>query len=1065
MAFSTIGVEFVTKGLGSSSNDIKSFANDLAGLGKQIDDMARKFANLSGTFAGVGRTKGSKAAFGANLSDLSNQLNLLGSSVQGKSKAWQDMATATGLANGQLQTTSKLTQTVSEGLGRSTYVAREQSRSWMLMVATGVLLRDAIRAVIRQFTEFIGHGIESIETFQRLRVGMKSMLTRELVNTGMDFQQALGMAVPKAKAMMDELMRYSIIAPYALESTVSIMRQAQAYGFNADQAMTFAKALQNVSAATGVGNEVMGRMAYNLAQIRLVGKVTQRDVRDLGNAAFDLMGFMRSLGKEFGIEINVLADFNKAIDEGRLTWNQFIKGFADYSARLGDATRELGRTLFGVKQRMTNIADILGIRLLEPAIQAIVNRVSDLQDSFLKLYESGYVQALGELIGEGVEKALQDLGKLIDGLRALGTVAGEAFKWGFNIMSHFAQGLASGVSLVMEVVAGLLKAIGVSFTTLPQEIAKRTGDLFYTQAREGGRPATAAAAVKPTIPVIPTSLGTKALAGLLSQFKAIDFTMLESLQTPLKTILAEDMDIYMGISETLIRAVSEISTKGRTSIDIVGQLMKVGGQYGGALATLAQRQLSLAVAGRAVEAQELKVAAAQEAVAAANKAVKESEDSLLQSQERIGTLHLQYLELRTGKASQDAIKAKQKELTMAYVERRFGLDQASSLQKQLKARQNELDIQEDILKPLQKALAVRKEDVGVQQDLLRQLTDSAATLKEALAQMTNLKVETTSDFSVTPASLANARIEIQKMLDGIFNQKEGFSIKIGDLSITPKLAEDIGFVTGALIPFAVALTAVNVAGGILAGINWPFVAIIGGLALLKTAWDSDFMGVQTNLKNWWKNDGERIFTALQVFLATKLPEAIGVMTAKINALIPYLRDLSKVLDGIGQAYKYFTAGEPTDLMKSGQGMFGFEKGGPFSLSPSNRTWAESFSEWFKGAGLMPADLLKGRLLRFIESWRFVTGYQSGGIFNQATPGIIGENGPEALIPLNNTRRAMQILAASMSKEYALGRQMMPIAAMQSAPAGRQTTYMLNATTAAPMSSVVQGFAMMRAMGV
>ncbi len=863
MAFTTIGVQFVTQGLGAAAADVKEFADELSTLQKRIDDMGKGFlatnASISTTTDGLRK----------NLSAVKD-------------------------ANGEWQVSGKFTEQLRSGLDKVTQATDSnvqatdrQSRSWVLMVAAGVLVRDTIRGIIDGLKGVIGEAINSIETFQRLGVGMKSMLTRELVNTGMDFQQALGKAVPKAKAMMDELMRYSIIAPYALESTVNIMRQAQAYGFNADQAMTFAKALQNVSAATGVGNEVMGRMAYNLAQIRLVGKVTQRDIRDLGNAAFDLMGFLRSLGKEFKVEINTLEDFNNAIASGKLTWDQFVTGFATFSGKLGDATKELGRTLFGVKQRMTNILDILGINLLEPAVQSIVNRISDLQDSFLKAFDTGYIQAFGQVFGEVVEGLLYKietlgislglLGKRTDWQldyytrsigqnlsttlnKSFGEMAYDALKWGIEVVSEFAVGMIRGASTVlvtaMDVIGGALS--------------------FWLSSSSPPR-------VAPDM----EKWGLAAIASWLHGFKEADFSILESIQSPLQSILdiLGKSDLYVGISASITQALSEIATMGKTSIDIIGQLMGIGTQYGVELAELARRQLELA---------------------AANKAVTDSEKKMIEADEKIADLTLEYNRLRRSGAPKSAIRAKALELEAARKarieaekENKAAIAKADVLKDQIKLQEQILQQLIAIARAMEKAATAvgagkgpsGKEDEldyfpkpALPSDFSGALTKNIEAIKQkirdALADLFKPIQEAWDKTKPDRDAITKSWDELTKKINQAW-KTYGKPVADSIGSLIPKgLLENLGWAAGAIAVLGVAMGVAGIAGGILAGviglITSPIGLLIIALALLKTAWDNDFMGIATSLTNWWDKEGQYILIGLGVELGKVKDQVIAL---------------------------------------------------------------------------------------------------------------------------------------------------------------------------------------------
>ena len=55
-------------------------------------------------------------------------------------------------------------------------------------------------------------------------------------------------------------------------------------------------------------------------------------------------------------------------------------------------------------------------------------------------------------------------------------------------------------------------------------------------------------------------------------------------------------------------------------------------------------------------------------------------------------------------------------------------------------------------------------------------------------------------------------------------------------------------------------------------------AVVGAVAILRNAWESDFGGIRTNLTAWWEETGKPIFDLLRIWLQENIPLAIQTLT-------------------------------------------------------------------------------------------------------------------------------------------------------------------------------------------
>ena len=109
----------------------------------------------------------------------------------------------------------------------------------------------------------------------------------------MAFKTMLGSA-DKANELFNDLKDFAKKTPFNFEEVVKGGKQLLAMGGSAEDVTTELGMLGDVAAGLGVPIE---RLVYNFGQVRAIGKLTGREVRDFANAGIPLIG---ALADQFG---------------------------------------------------------------------------------------------------------------------------------------------------------------------------------------------------------------------------------------------------------------------------------------------------------------------------------------------------------------------------------------------------------------------------------------------------------------------------------------------------------------------------------------------------------------------------------------------------------------------------------------------------------------------------------------------------------------------------------------------------------------------------------------------
>jgi len=289
-------------------------------------------------------------------------------------------------------------------------------------ITAGMLLSRLILAATGKLAEFAASAVNAAAQFQFMQIGLEGLVAREM-SMMTDYASTIAEVYPKAqvaaKGLMDELAKISILSPYTVEAVQQVFKLSVAFGFTTDQAKRMTAGLLNMAAGIGATQEMLQRMAYNLSQINLQGKVTKLDIRQLALAGLDLVAVLRYVGKEMGINIQTHLDFNKAIESGQITWEQFSILFAKYAdENFGGAAERMSRTLLGLRSTWHDIWVLTIPKMLLPAVEAITNTLGKVLDVLINVRESGHLEVIGEVWGKAVTTMLVPINTLIDALIA-----------------------------------------------------------------------------------------------------------------------------------------------------------------------------------------------------------------------------------------------------------------------------------------------------------------------------------------------------------------------------------------------------------------------------------------------------------------------------------------------------------------------------------------------------------------------------------------------------------------------------------------------------------------------
>jgi len=130
----------------------------------------------------------------------------------------------------------------------------------------------------------------------------------------------------RSQALIEDMIAFTERTPFKLEGLQQTVKQLIGMGFEADTVLDTVENLGNVSAGTGAD---LQRMAINLAQVKLQGRLTGRDLRDFAVQGVPLIA---QLAKQLGVTEK---EITKMVSSGKIGFDDVMKAFAAMSGEGG----------------------------------------------------------------------------------------------------------------------------------------------------------------------------------------------------------------------------------------------------------------------------------------------------------------------------------------------------------------------------------------------------------------------------------------------------------------------------------------------------------------------------------------------------------------------------------------------------------------------------------------------------------------------------------------------------------------------------------------------------------
>lgn len=241
----------------------------------------------------------------------------------------------------------------------------------------------------------------------------------KLVNGAtLDMATAQSQAAEPARQLLQWIEDFGIKTPFTIQQLSEMVRGFLSIGMGIEPTKQLTNALASLGAGLGLTQAQLDRIVQNILQTSRSAKITERDIREFGNAGVPVNRVLDKMAAKLGITREAALEFAKSGVEG-------TKAFTDAIIEVGekdfpDALDNLSRTWAVAASNIQDvIQSIFGKEVLGPLLARLGIFISETIDKVLSMRE--VFKNIGETIGKAFDSISPSVGALLSSVSGLVT--------------------------------------------------------------------------------------------------------------------------------------------------------------------------------------------------------------------------------------------------------------------------------------------------------------------------------------------------------------------------------------------------------------------------------------------------------------------------------------------------------------------------------------------------------------------------------------------------------------------------------------------------------------------
>lgn len=294
------------------------------------------------------------------------------------------------------------------------------------------------------------YGIELANTDARIaelnaKNGAYVTVTKLVAGATLDMATAQAQAEGPARDLLQWIEDFGIRTPFTIQQLSEMVRGFLSIGMGIDPTKQLTGALASLGAGLGLTQAQLDRIVANILQTSRSMKITERDIREFGNAGVPVNRVLDKIATKLGITREAALEFAKSGAEG-------VKAFTDAIIEVGekdfpDALDNLSRTWAVAASNIQDvIQSIFGKEVLGPLLARLGIFIGDAVEDLISMRE--VFRGIGETVGKAFDSILPSVLTLAN---SVGQLVTSLFTLAGIDLSQF------DINTAIETAAGIIK--------------------------------------------------------------------------------------------------------------------------------------------------------------------------------------------------------------------------------------------------------------------------------------------------------------------------------------------------------------------------------------------------------------------------------------------------------------------------------------------------------------------------------------------------------------------------------------------------------------------------------
>jgi hypothetical protein len=151
--------------------------------------------------------------------------------------------------------------------------------------ALGTMITNSVGRAMQFARDQFGQAVKAIGDIEGVSASLASLLSRELVDSGQfdSLKDARATAIKQGEEMFETFEQLAIQSPFSQEDIVGVYQMGLTFELTSKEAENLSRIIVDFGAATNKGGDAMNSIMLALGQVRVQGKLTGAEVRQLAN--------------------------------------------------------------------------------------------------------------------------------------------------------------------------------------------------------------------------------------------------------------------------------------------------------------------------------------------------------------------------------------------------------------------------------------------------------------------------------------------------------------------------------------------------------------------------------------------------------------------------------------------------------------------------------------------------------------------------------------------------------------------------------------------------------------